>query len=433
MQTLAFQPAQAYMQPGSLMLCDAIAESGQTVPMEHMESGEQNSQKRRRHGGKRGGGTPLARNRPISNEDPSPMGCQASSSKYGSINFSEALGSAPQPKKKGRRQITLTKKQITHDKESVHGQPEPNAEHPGEPDDVGGDLERCNQIIEQIESGSSACMAFASLLPMAFKLAHTSYGSRAIQKAIEMVRTKDRSTLIEVLLTDEHLGESRLHSLLSSPHGNHVVAKIIEVMPPTSDTLTLIRDKLHGRMVDVARQQYGSRAVQRLLEHCSSQQMASLVQELLFDVEPLCRHPYGNFSVQHIFEHGCQVWKDKIVEQIRDDLPHLAMHRTASHVVQRALKFGGPDIQNTLVSILVCSEGEHSLVELGCSRYGSYVVDSLANILPWYDQVRPLLQDGLPRLIGSSHGKRVIEKFGLSPALSNLHTTLNSSKESDFA
>merc|ERR1712100_32989 len=98
--------------------------------------------------------------------------------------------------------------------------------------------------------------------------------------------------------------------LYQSPHGNHVVTKIITVMPPTALQSLIL--ELQGRVVNVARHQYGCRLLERLLEHCPVNQVACVIEELLSDAEPLCRHPYGNFVMQHIFEHGSQAWKEQI-------------------------------------------------------------------------------------------------------------------------
>merc|ERR1711963_736671 len=132
---------------------------------------------------------------------------------------------------------------------------------------------------------------------------------------------------------------------------------------------------LQRQAVAVAKHQFGCRLLERLLEHCPSGQVECIINELLSDAEPLCRNPYGNFVMQHIFEHGSQAWKENIVEQIAWNIPHLAKHRTASHVVQRALEFGGPKIEKDLVEAFLNAEGESSLVEVACSRYGSYVVE----------------------------------------------------------
>lgn len=269
---------------------------------------------------------------------------------------------------------------------------------------LGQNSERCHQIIEQLESrGAAARTAFLCILPASRALALSKYGCRVIQKAVEVGSANDINLLVAELTG--HIAE-----LSKSPHGNHVVAKFIEVLPPNN--LRFILTELAGSFVDVARHQYGCRLLERLLEHCPAEQVVSLVAEVLTDAEPLCRHRYGNFVMQHIFEHGLQPWKDKIVGQIVNDLPLLAKHRTASHVVQRALEFGGDETQFMLISAFVKGHGEDSLVEIACSRYGSFVVEELASIHACREVVRQLLQDGLPRLLDNQYGKRAIAKFG---------------------
>jgi len=282
-------------------------------------------------------------------------------------------------------------------------------------DELGDNVERCNQIISQLESkGLLKCAAFELILPVTKKLAFSKHGCRVIQKAIEVGDARDRALLVEKL-------KGQIIDLYKSPHGNHVVAKMIEVMPPAN--LDFLIAELKGTVSTVAKHQFGSRLLERLLEHCPAEQVACLIDEVLMSAKTLCCHAFGNFAVKHIFEHGTQAWKAKIVEQMvtLDDsgrgqnLPYLAKHRIASHVVQKALGFCGEELLPTLVSTLVSGEGDDSLAAVGCTRYGSYVVCSLANIQPYHDHVRHLLEENRSLLAQTPYGERVMSKLGLQP------------------
>jgi hypothetical protein len=272
----------------------------------------------------------------------------------------------------------------------------------------GEDKERCDNIIEKLESNqqSETRLLFASILAVAKALATSKHGCRVVQKAIDVGSGNDHASLVNKL-------KGSILALYQSPHGNHVVTKMIEVLPAAS--LQFIVEELCGSVVSVARHQYGCRLLERLLEHCDAEQVTDLVKELLVEAEPLCRHPYGNFVMQHIFEHGSAAWKEIIVEQMVPVLPHLCKHRTSSHVVQRALEFGGEKIQQTIVSTLVNGGDDASLVEIGCTRYGAFVVEQLAGIQASRDTVREILEAGLPQLTASGYGKRPMSKFGLTP------------------
>lgn len=284
---------------------------------------------------------------------------------------------------------------------------------------LGQSLELCNQIIALLESNAAdAHTVFMGFFPATKTLAFARHGCRIIQKAIVALGHDDQALLIKEL-------NGSIVELYKSPHGNHVVAKMIEVMPPKN--LGFLLDELKDSAT-VARHQYGCRLLERLIEHCPAEQVADMVEELLQEAEPLARHPYGNFVVQHILEHGTPTWKFKVAERIAPVLPYLATHRTASHVVQRAFECGEPEIQKTLVLALVNGEAEESLVGVACTRYGSFVVEELSNIClacsgytsgytlaclqASCDIARQQLQDGVLELSESHYGRRAVVKFG---------------------
>jgi len=417
------QPVQAFMQPAGMVLCPAVPECAQQVTSVNVESEEKasvtqaqtSSKKRQNGGGQRGKGKSPVPSQPGSSNSASPTASQASSVMLPSFanSSNHRLTSDPQhvkpaaqkSRKKSRRQGVPTE-YLSKGSEANSGKHCPNAKC-DVVTELGQDPEHCNQIIAQLgKQGFVARSAFASILPATSTLAGSKYGCRVIQKAIEEGSADDH-----ILIAKELKG--KVTDLYRSPNGNYVVAKLIEKMPAKS--ISWILAELKGSMVNVARHQYGCRLLERLLEHGSSEQVADIVEELLPDAEPLCRHPFGNFVMQHIFEHGGSLaWQGQIVEQIVSVLPHLAKHRTASHVVQKALQFCDEAMQYKLVSALLNAEGEDSLVEVGCSRYGSFVVEELAGIQACSQRVCEILEAGLPRLAENQYGKRAIGKFGFT-------------------
>lgn len=264
----------------------------------------------------------------------------------------------------------------------------------------------CNQIIAQLASqGHAARSAFQVVLPIAKTLSFAKHGCRVIQKAVEVGQKDEQADLVEEL-------KGSIIELYKSPHGNHVIAKMIECLPVSS--LQFILDEVQGSMIELAKHQYGCRLAERLLEYCPD---AQPLKELLLEAEPLCRHAYGNFVIQHIFVHGSQEWKDQIAEQLVGVLPQLAKHRTASHVVQSALERGGDEIQRSFAAALVNAEGGDSLVEVACTRYGSFVVEELSGVQHYREQVHGLLQNDFARLAEDQFGEKVLAKFGLVSAL----------------
>merc|ERR1719379_3171626 len=53
-----------------------------------------------------------------------------------------------------------------------------------------------------------------------------------------------------------------------------------------------------------AKQKFGCRIIQRLLEHCREDQLQEIYEALLADGVELSKHPYGTYVMQHVAEYG---------------------------------------------------------------------------------------------------------------------------------
>jgi hypothetical protein len=278
------------------------------------------------------------------------------------------------------------------------------------------DPDRCDRIIAQIKSCESDKQCIIRwLLPASKSLAFSKHGCRVIQEALEFATIGDQNLLVNEL-------KGHLVALYKSPWGNHVVLKIIEKMTP--GRLGFVIEELSGKAVDVARHQYGCRVMERIIEHFPADQTLDLVREIFAQAEPLCRHPYANFVMQHLFEHGARFCKDVIVQQILGALPQLAKHRIASNVIQKAIQYTDGKAQQDIVDVFLNANGEDSLVEIGCTRYGSFVVRQLLTMQCYKKAVHQKLSPDFARLAQSQYGKRALGGFGIVDECTELSSTV---------
>jgi len=271
-----------------------------------------------------------------------------------------------------------------------------------DPAAIGEDKASCDRLIAELE-GNDRDEHLNWVLSVVRPFSSTQFGSRVVQKAIATASVQEKEKFAQELL-------SHSMDLYVSPHGNHVLAKLIEVLP--SSRLVCIAESMKGQAATVARHQFGSRILERLLEHCSEQQIGFLLNELLDDLEALARHAFANFVVQHLFEHGTPERKTLCLQKL---LPHVlqhATHKTASNVVQRMLEHADVSSQALIADAFLAGEGEASLETIAATRYGSFVIHSLVDKLhPRIDAVKERVKAAHPQLQESKFSQKNILDF----------------------
>jgi hypothetical protein len=128
-------------------------------------------------------------------------------------------------------------------------------------------------------------------------------------------------------------------AMIDSPHGNHVLAKAINVLPKSS-TEFIVREVLDYAFW-LATHQFGCRIFQRLIEHhdLSSPEMTKLINDILFSIEFMAHDEFGNFVIQHLLEHGTDAHKARIGQELlQSDVVGWACDAHATNVIQKYLE-----------------------------------------------------------------------------------------------
>merc|ERR1712217_104700 len=202
--------------------------------------------------------------------------------------------------------------------------------------------------------------------------------------------------------------------LYDSPHGNHVLTKLVEVIPAVALQPIIGQLQSQGPAI-VAKHRFGSRVLERLLEHCSEMEIGELIDQIVEKSEMLCKHIYGNFVIQHLLEQGSLTRRQAILNHLLPVLPYLAMHRTASHVVQRALAHCDENLDQ-LVNALLCGHSPNSFTEIARSHYGSFVIYQLVDLRLksplHFNAVQHTLATHVEEIAQTNFGRRLVEHFG---------------------
>merc|ERR1740130_2153590 len=159
---------------------------------------------------------------------------------------------------------------------------------------------------------------------------------------------------------------------------------------------------MRGKATTMARHQFGSRILERLIEHCDEALIGFLLDELLEDFEALARHQFGNFVVARLLEHGTPCRNLSCVQKL---LPHVlqhAVHKTACNIVQRMLEHADLACQALIADAFLEGSGATSLEAIAATRYGSFVIQHLVDRFhPRIDAVKARLKAAHSQLMAS--------------------------------
>merc|ERR1719171_3112790 len=242
------------------------------------------------------------------------------------------------------------------------------------------------------------------MLPAVIELALSANGTRIIQKALEVSGSETQMRLSQCL-------HGYAGKLLHSHHGNHVLQACISMMPPHA--VQFIFHELSffpGGWAGVVRHRFGCRVVERLLEHCESDLTLPIVAAVAADIDSLSRHPFANYVVQHILEYVPAHRAQVVHALVQVGVPLMAQHKVASNIIERAFEHSGTELQQALAEAILSTPG--AIVDMSCSRYGSFTVRRMLEALQGTLHYMALQQLGeaIPQLQACKPGRPIASR-----------------------
>ena len=191
----------------------------------------------------------------------------------------------------------------------------------------------------------------------------TARGSRTVQTMLAQSGGQQRLNLLATI-------QGKCCLLLQSPHGNHVLQKVIEVMPPGLCEFVLEELVECFSFHELCLHQYGCRLVQRFLEHWPhAKMMEGLIRTIWVNMLSYAKHPFGNYVLSSCAEHSSGMIRVVLLMGFKTNLIEMANDKIASHVVSNLFTF----ITHAQSQLLIGGR----LRGLQKSRYGSFVVQKM--------------------------------------------------------
>jgi hypothetical protein len=278
-----------------------------------------------------------------------------------------------------------------------------HSEDNSDDEDDGDCNEACAELISQLEAGGEAkAAAIEALIGSVAELSFDAAACRVVQKALECCDTHEAVEMALEL-------KSRVRDAIRCPHANHVVQKIVELLPV--DDIIFILDELVGAIAEFSRHRYGCRVLVKLLDRfrCRSELKTAIITEVEADSGDLVRHTWGHYVIEAILQFGDAEQKSCVCSTLCQDLPRNAKNRCATYVVEKALCNCGDDDLKHMLDILAGTP--ESLASLVDNQFGCHVAKALVK-LPAAHAAHAMrhLEAATPALQKSKYGRRLLEE-----------------------
>lgn len=262
--------------------------------------------------------------------------------------------------------------------------------------------EMADELLAQLETGGDTQELVKRFQQWAFS---SKMSSRAAQIALQKASANQAMLLAFGL-------QGQVHRAAQSKHANHVVQKIVEVLPITS--VGFIVDELCGIGYETARHRFGCRLLCRILEHLSPGDNGTrrLIDDILLKVEDLCSHAFGSYVVRHVLEFGLPEHKHRIAIALVPYVGWYAKHKLGSHVVEAAIRMCSLEDQQALAVPLLADQ---ELAGVASNQFGRHVVRALL-AGPLKDDAKEGLVRVKEQLRHSRFGRGVLHKLSAGGA-----------------
>jgi hypothetical protein len=233
------------------------------------------------------------------------------------------------------------------------------------------------------------------------------HGTRAVQKLIETLTTREQTQLVVDSLSPG------IVNLIRDLNGNHVVQRCLQRLSPTE--AQFIYDAACEHCLDIATHRHGCCVLQRCIDHSTVNQRKVVITNVAEHSLPLSQDPFGNYVVQYILELGHAESSILVMKRLTGHYADLATQKFSSNVVEKCLKLGGSGLNEAREEVVKELMVSPHLAHLLQDPYANYVMQSALSVTNGqvHSDLVEAIRPHLPALRGTPHGKRILGKIAV--------------------
>lgn len=238
-------------------------------------------------------------------------------------------------------------------------------------------------------------------------VALNTHGTRAVQKLIETLTSREQTQLVIDALTPGVV------NLIRDLNGNHVVQRCLQRLSP--EEAQFIYEAACEHCLDIATHRHGCCVLQRCIDYSTNQQKRTLVEHIAKHSLAMAQDPFGNYVVQYVLELGHPETSTIVMRNLKGHYSELATQKFSSNVVEKCLKLGGAGLNEMREEVVDELMNSPQLGRLLQDPYANYVMQSALTVTSGvrHAALVEAIRPHLPVLRGTPHGKRILAKIAV--------------------
>ncbi|XP_028772600.1 pumilio homolog 12-like [Neltuma alba] len=228
------------------------------------------------------------------------------------------------------------------------------------------------------------------------------HGTRAVQKLLEHVTTRNQRAIIMSALTPGVV------ALTKDINGHHVVLHCLKQLSVEENRHLL--NEVANRCFEIATDKSGCCVLQQCVNHAEGAIKDHLVYEIVQHVLKLAKDCYGNYVVQHLISLRIAAVTESMLIRLQGSFVSLSCNKYASNVVEKFLLEAGEKYSTPIILELLQDRYASMLL---VDPFGNYVIRSALVVSKGHirDALLVLIERNSSKMRTNLYGKKLLARF----------------------
>ncbi|KAI5303000.1 hypothetical protein KEM56_000137, partial [Ascosphaera pollenicola] len=259
----------------------------------------------------------------------------------------------------------------------------------------------CQKLLEY-STDEQRTVLMNNAAPQLVQIALNQHGTRALQKMIEFVSTREQIHTVIMALRD------RVVELVKDLNGNHVIQKCLNHL--AGEDAQFIYEAVGKSCIEVGTHRHGCCVLQRCIDHASGNQKARLIEQITANAFALVQDPFGNYVVQYILDLQEPHFIEPVCRMFQGKIAFLSKQKFSSNVIEKCIRTADQKSCRMMIEEMV---NGNELERMLRDSFANYVVQTAIEYAD--PETRVLLLNGirpiLPSIRATPHGRRIANKM----------------------